>query len=145
VLVPNYGKTVDDILVELNADTWSAWLGSFVDAGIQIYLPKFKFEYETGLNNMLKAMGMIRAFNPGQAEFYNMFDDSVGWIDTVYQKAFIQVDESGTEAAAVTVVGIYDSIPPGIFANRPFLFVIHEHESGTILFMGKVACPVWVD
>lgn len=145
VLVPHYGKTVDDILAELTAENWAMWLNNFADAGIPVYLPKFKFEYETGLNDMLKAMGMVRAFIPGQAEFYNMFDDSTGWIDTVYQKAYIQVDENGTEAAAVTVVDIYDGIADGIFADRPFLFVIHEHESGTILFMGKVGCPVWVE
>ena len=72
-----------------------------------------------------------------------MFADSVGWIDEVRHKAFVQVDESGTEAAAVTVVVMTDSMLSDMYVNRPFLFVIHERESGTILFMGRVAEPVW--
>ena len=145
VILPNYGYTTDDIIEQLTVDNWAKWNGEFSEVDIRLGLPKFKFAYETGLNEMLKAMGMIRAFSPDLAQFYNMFEDNIGWIDTVFQKAFVQVDESGTEAAAVTVIEFYDGLPPGLHADRPFLFVIHEHESGTILFMGKVADPVWDD
>ncbi len=143
VLLPSYGHTTDDIMAQLTADNWASWMDQFSEQEIQLSLPKFRFEYETGLNDMLKAMGMPRAFAPGMAQFYDMFDDSIGWIDTVFQKAFVQVDESGTEAAAVTVVAVYDSMYPGLYANRPFIFMIRERVSETILFMGKIENPVW--
>ncbi len=145
VLLPNIGYTTDNIVEQLTTENWAQWMGEFSAEDIRLGLPKFKFAYETGLNEMLKAMGMNQAFSRDMAQFYNMFEDNVGWIDTVFQKAFVQVDESGTEAAAVTVIEFYDGLPPGLQANRPFLFVIHEHESGTILFMGKIANPVWLD
>ena len=66
------------------------------------------------------------------------------FISFVKHKTFVQVDERGTEAAAVTVVGMeVTSIEPMMIVNHPFLFVIHEHETGSILLMGKVADPVW--
>jgi serpin B len=99
---------------------------------------------------MLKAMGMAIAFDQYDADFSNMVTDMnllIGnlYIDFVKHKTFIQVDEAGTEAAAVTAVGISLSSvgPPIMYANRPFLFVIHEHATGSILFMGKVVDPVW--
>ena len=85
------------------------------------------------------------AFDPVRADFSNMFVDGVGWIDRVKQKAFVQVDEEGTEAAAVTQVVFIDSMPLSLVCNRPFLVVIHEDVSGAILFIGKIADPVWED
>ena len=145
VLLPKPPVTVDDLIGEMTDENWTAWLAGFSDVEMQIGLPKFKFEYETGLDSMLVAMGMEKAFIPYAAEFYNMFADSVGWIDTVKHKTFIQVDENGTEAAAVTIIVFFDSMPPNMIVDRPFLFVIHEHESKTILFMSKVVNPVWAE
>lgn len=145
VLVPVWGKTPDDIIAEMSPDTWALWMAGFSDCEMKLGLPKFRFEYETGLNDMLKAMGMPRAFEPGAAQFYAMFDDSIGWIDTVFQKTFVQVDESGTEAVAVTGIIIFDSASAGMIVDRPFVFVIHERESGTIIFMGKIVNPIWLD
>jgi len=144
ILLPNYGKTVDDILMMMNKDNWDQWMGLFQPTEMPIYMPKFKFEYEISLKDILIAMGMEIAFTPA-ADFSGMFVDGVGWIDKVKQKTFVQVDEQGTEAAAVTIVVMIDSVPPGFYANHPFLFVIHEHQTGAILFMGKVANPVWED
>lgn len=144
VLLPKHSVTMDDLIGELTEENWATWMGSFSEIEMQLWLPKFKFEYEKKLNDMLKAMGMEIAFTPA-ADFSNMFGDGIGWIDRVKHKTFIQVDEQGTEAAAVTMVVMFDSLPPGMYVNRPFLFVIHEHESGTILFIGKVVNPVWED
>jgi len=141
IMVPNYNKTVDDILAVLNDDNWKSWLDGFYRTEMPIYMPKFKFEYEISLKQILMAMGMEIAFTPA-ADFSGMFVDGVGWIDKVKQKTFVQVDEQGTEAAAVTIVVMVDSIF-GFFINKPFLFVIHEHQTGAILFMGKIANPVW--
>ncbi len=88
---------------------------------------------------------MERSYLPGAADFSNMVEGCGIWIDTVIHKTFVQVDEKGTEAAAVNVVGGIESIPPQLFCDRPFLFIIFEHESGTILFMSKIANPVWED
>jgi serpin B len=72
-----------------------------------------------------------------------MFVDGIGWIGKVEHKTFVQVDEVGTEAAAVTIVYMFDTALHGMYINKPFLFVIHEKETGTIVFMGRVANPVW--
>lgn len=143
ILLPLWEKTVDDIVAELTPGNWAAWTGQLGDCEIPFSMPKFKFDYGTRLDFVLKQMGMAIAWDPYARGFCNMFADSIGWIDEVRHKAFVQVDENGTEAAAVTVVLMADSIMSSMTVNRPFLFVIHERESGTILFMGRVAEPVW--
>ncbi len=145
VLLPKLPADVDDIMSELTPENWVTWMGSFSEAEILLELPKFKFEYEKQLRQILEAMGMSIAFDPSRADFSNMFGGGVGWIDKVKHKTFVQVDEKGTEAAAVTVVVMIDSAPQPMVVDRPFVFVIHEHESGTIIFMGKVADPEWQD
>ncbi|MDP8207095.1 MAG: serpin family protein [Candidatus Electryonea clarkiae] len=144
VLLPNQNVPMDSLVGEINEENWMVWQDSFVEAAATLYMPRFKFEYKTNLNDMLKAMGMEIAFIEGVADFSNMFTSRDVFIDNVIQKTFIQVDEKGTEAAAVTAVEIgAESAPDVININRPFVFVIHEKESGTILFMGKVVNPVW--
>jgi len=84
---------------------------------------------------------MPAAFDPSLADFSNLFVDSVGWISEVMHKTFVQVDEKGTEAAAVTAVVFTDGMSGPIVVDRQFVFVIYENESGAILFMGKVSDP----
>jgi serine protease inhibitor len=111
---------------------------------ITVELPKFELEYEIEYNDILKAMGMEIAFDNSEANFKGIADMSPLnlFIDEVKHKTFIRVDEEGTEAAAVTSVGIgLESLPPQMIVNRPFVFIIHERESGTNLFMGKVKNP----
>ena len=112
---------------------------------ITVELPKFELEYEIEYNDILKAMGMEIAFDEHQADFNGIADVAPQnlYIDEVKHKTFIRVDEEGTEAAAVTSVGIgLESLPPQMIVNRPFVFIIHERESGANLFMGKVKNPV---
>ena len=109
-----------------------------------VELPKFELEYEIEYNEILKAMGMEIAFSESNANFQGIADTSPQnlFIDNVKHKTFIRVDEEGTEAAAVTSVGIgVTSMPPQITFNRPFVFIIHERESGANLFMGKMKNP----
>ncbi len=143
ILLPLWEKTVDDIIAELTPGTWAAWTAQFSDVEIPFSMPKFRFDYGIRLDTALQNMGMAIAWVPAARGFCNMFADSTGWIDEVRHKAFVQVDENGTEAAAVTVVVMADSMMSTMNVCRPFLFVIHERESGTILFMGRVAEPVW--
>ncbi|HOP07048.1 MAG TPA: serpin family protein [candidate division Zixibacteria bacterium] len=136
--------TIDDIIAELTPEMWSSWQGRHMAYEMYLSLPKFKFGCDLPLNELLKSMGMAIAFTEA-ADFSNLFTDGVGWIDDVKQKTFIQLDEEGTEAAAVTQVTFVDALPPSFIFNRPFLAVIHEDNSGAILFMGRISNPVWED
>jgi len=142
-LWPDSSRTVDDVIAELNPDTWAIWSTGHVPDKFDLALPRFRFEYEVGLTDVLKTLGMEIAFIPGEADFGNLFVELDPWIDQVKQKSFIQVDEKGTEAAAVTQVIWVDSAAPPLVCDRPFLILIHEDVSGTILFMGRIANPVW--
>lgn len=110
-----------------------------------IMLPKFEVEYEIEYSEILSAMGMEIAFTDGLADFSGLSETGQGnlVLDEVLHKVFIRVDEEGTEAAAATSVGVMPtSMPPQMIVDRPFLFIIHERESGANLFMGKVKNPV---
>src|SRR5699024_9816893 len=110
-----------------------------------VKLPKFTVEYETMLNDTLIALGMEHAFDSDRADFSNMIttDDSL-WIDFFHHKTFIDVDEKGKEAAAVSNVGIETSsavIEDDTFffeVNRPFQYFIVDESSEAILFMGEI-------
>jgi len=147
ILLPQYNKTLDDIINELNNENWNSWLSEFYEAEkVQIHLPKFKFEYEDSLNNELISMGMGIAFDPYNADFSKINPARQLYISRVIHKSFIEVNEEGTEAAAVTVVEIRETtsgVPTYITfnVNRPFLFAIREKDTNTIIFIGRVMEP----
>lgn len=91
----------------------------------------------------MKALGMKDAFDPFLADFSNISDQSL-FLDLLKQFTYLRVDEEGTEAAAVTIGGMVEAAPPPstgpveFFLNRPFVFMINETSTGTVLFMGKV-------
>jgi serine protease inhibitor len=124
---------------------WRAGLG---EREVRIFLPKFKLTWGAfKLNDPLKALGMAAAFDPALADFSGM-DGHPGWlyVGLVLHKAFVEVNEEGTEAAAATAVvmqlrAMRPAPPPDFRADHPFLFLIQEEETGTILFMGRVADP----
>ena len=103
-------------------------------------MPKFKIEYETSLNDALRAMGINKAFK-SDAEFKKMFDSGNMFFTDTIHKTFISVDEHGTEAAAVTSIAMAGSaLPPKpieLKFDKPFYFVIRDNVSGEILFMGR--------
>jgi serpin B len=109
---------------------------------VLIQLPKFSFESAFDLIPTLKALGMVDAFRPG-ANFTGMdgVDDGAPWIGVVAHKTFIAVDEYGTEAAGGTGMNLYAGVNPEFLANRPFLFVIRDKPTGTVLFLGRVLDP----
>lgn len=143
VFLPDTSISVEQFISQFTVEEWNLWRPEFRADRFEARFPKFKFEYEVALDDILPAMGMEIAFQPGAADFSNMIEGGGVWIDTVIHKTFVQVDEEGTEAAAVTVIGGLDSLPPFIKCNRPFAFVIWEKESGAIIFAGKLARPVW--
>lgn len=109
---------------------------------INLNLPKFKIEYEAKLNDMLINIGISKAFEEG-AEFQKMFDSGNMWLWESMHKTYINVDEKGTEAAAVTdFSGGGSALPPEpmeLKFDRPFTFIIRDDISGETLFMGRVA------
>ena len=112
---------------------------------VELAMPKFKIEAEFGLNGALKQLGMQDAFDPNKADFSGMNGNNDLYITDVVHKAFVSVDEAGTEAAAATgvVVGT-TSMPVDIKVmniDHPFIFFIRDIQTGTILFMGRVINP----
>ncbi|MBR3942120.1 MAG: transporter substrate-binding domain-containing protein [Clostridia bacterium] len=116
---------------------------AFENTYVQMSMPKFKIEYDTNLNEMLLNMGIITAFDEQKADFTNMFDNGNMWFTKTIHKTFINVDEKGTEAAAVTAIGMEGTgLPPKPIVlkfNKPFYFVIRDNTSGETLFMGRFA------
>jgi serine protease inhibitor len=150
IMLPKSGKSTADIVTELNNDNWSTWLNSLGKQKVVVKLPKFKFEFFRLLNDDLTNMGMGVAFDPDNADFSGINTDRCLYISRVLHKTFIEVNEEGTEAAAVTAVEIgetsYNPNEPTVIyftADHPFLFAIRENSSGTILFMGRVNMPEW--
>ncbi|MBO4282509.1 MAG: serpin family protein [Bacteroidales bacterium] len=142
VMLPEAGKTTRDIVSYL-AKNGMAFLSGSEWRDVDLKLPRFETESSTkDLIGMLKKMGISRVFE-STAEIPNMCDDNV-FISMMLQKARIRVDESGSEAAAVTVVETYaeaceeEPEPPVIFhADHPFVYVIREASTGVILFVGR--------
>lgn len=142
VMVPQYEKSLDDLLVDFKPEKWAEWQKSFHPASdVSITFPKFTFEYEKSLKEVLSAMGMERAFTSA-ADFSGILDGGGIQISDVKHKTFIEVNEEGTEAAAVTSVEMELTSAGNFFAaNRPFVFVLAEKSTSTILFLGKFMKP----
>jgi len=146
ILLPALGTDMDQFIAALNQSNWDRWRSSLSEKAIALDLPRFSLEYEITLNDALAALGMGIAFTAGEADFSGMSDCNCLWIGKVKHKTFVEVNEEGTEAAAVTSVSMVlsaDSQPQLITmsCDRPFLFVIQEHASNTILFLGKMVRP----
>lgn len=141
IFVPRSSITLDSLITEFTADNFTQWSAGFTQQEVMVFLPRFKLEYKTELKAVLSSLGMGIAFTPA-ADFSGIAETGL-YISKVIHKTFIEVNEEGTEAAAVTVITVVDSVMPGTYirADRPFLFVIKEKMSNTILFMGKVVEP----
>jgi serpin B len=109
---------------------------------VYLGLPRFKTEFAVTLNDHLRALGMVQAFDGGKADFSGMTGGSAAiHIKDVMHKAVIEVAEEGTEAAAATAVHILTSGPPPFRVDRPFAFYIVEGTTNTILFQGRIVDP----
>lgn len=148
VVVPQGDVTLDDLLSNLDAQTWADWTGGmpqdYTEAEpLQVALPRLTMETDDTLTGALEAMGMGIAFDPNRADFSHMVAPPPNaYIDFVKQNTYLKVDEEGTTAAAVTTVGMgVTSAPPALVVDRPYLLVIRERLSGTILFIGAIGDP----
>jgi serpin B len=140
IVVPQGANTIDDMTRALTATQWDSWMLSVDSTDALIFVPKLMLEYEIELNDVLSALGMEVAFTPS-ADFTNMVANGNANISKVRHKTFVELDEKGTTAAAVTSTEMQLTSPPTIRINRPFIFAIRENHSGTILFLGKVVDP----
>lgn len=146
VLLPAYGETTTDLISDLDTDQWNAWNEVMGETEVHLYMPKFTFAYEKTLNEMLINMGMSDLFAAGLADLTGINPGGGLVVSEVKHKTFIDVDEEGTEAAAVTSVGVeLTSVPAGpvtVILDRPFVFMIRESTTGAVLFSGVVNNPV---
>jgi len=144
LLLPKAGTDVETLAASLTPAVWSSLTASFQVRKVDFFLPKLTLKYERKLNNDLKALGMVVPFAAGGADFTQMAAAPAGnqlFIDFVKQNTFVDINEEGTEAAAVTTVGVgVTSMPvyPVMRVDRPYLFVLRERLTGTVLFMGKI-------
>ena len=140
VFLPHEDKKLDECMKNFNQKTFEEYLNKAGKGEVLVEMPRMKLEYMNSLVKPLKAMGMTDAFSE-KADFSGLSDEKVS-ISDVIQATFVNVDEEGTEAAAVTVATLDNSIMPmrtsSFIMNRPFVYIIREKTTGTILFMGKV-------
>ncbi len=143
VLIPDPGD-FHEFEAGLNADTLDQVIGELVYRPIYLSFPRFEFESEISLAQTLAEMGMPTAFSDG-ADFSGMTGAKDLFISDVFHKAFVSVDEEGTEAAAATAVVMTLTAAPEnplrLDVDRPFLFLIRDHQTNSILFMGRVVEP----
>lgn len=141
VMLPRTGGSMDDLAAQLSGMNWKQWISELSETDVVLRMPKFTFSDGHGLNDALKAMGMVDAFGR-DADFSRMVEGGGIWIDSVLQKCFIRVDERGTEAGAATIVSMKKSLVREVTLDRPFLFAIHERTTGAVLFLGRIVDPV---
>ena len=146
VVLPNEGVEINDCIQGLTAEKWQNWMGNTANKIVNVELPKFKgeFTYEENLKAALQSMGIKDLFNADKCDLSGIAEGI--YVGKIKQNTFIEVNEEGTEAAAVTVEEmIYSSgkepIVIDFIANRPFIYAIKESSTDAILFMGKVTNP----
>ena len=142
VLLPAEGKSLEECLPQLTDEHWREWSNTLSGATLNVKLPRFELKYDKDLIEDMEEMGMKDAFDEIRADFSGMADEDL-FISLLQQFTYVKVNEEGTEAAAVTVGGMMDAAPgPSavipFYADRPFIFLIKEKSTGTILFMGKI-------
>ena len=148
VLLPNKVDGLAELEKSLTAENLRTWIGKLGKSEVEVTLPKFQMTSEFQLNKALSDMGMKDAFIDGKANFRGMSSSRDLFIAAVIHKAFVDVNEEGTEAAAATAVLMPkngDGIPiprPLVFrADHPFLFLIRDVRNGSVLFLGRVMNP----
>lgn len=145
VVLPDKGHTVENVLNELTTGHLTEWSDNAMSKNLQLELPSFKMNWGKSLKECFKKMGMERAFS-GDADFSGMTDSERLNVSDICQFTYMNVDEDGTEAAAVTVLsfGLTSVRPEEVhpfIVDHPFLVFIRDKKSGAILFAGKIGNP----
>lgn len=146
IVLPDPGRDVDSVAAGLSAEAWGAVVDGLDEDSVIVALPKFRLEWDAMLNDVLTTLGMGIAFKPLQADLSGIAGNPGDlYISFVKQGTFVDVNEEGTEAAAATVVGVGITCacgPTEFRVDRPFVFLIRERFSGTILFIGRITNPL---
>ncbi len=146
VILPGPGRSISDLEKKITIENFFLWKQSMSEKEVEVFLPRFRITWGSfSLVEALKSLGMVDAFSDTKADLSGMDGSPDLYITDVLHKAFIDVNEEGTEAAAATavIVGLKSiPAPPEVFrADRPFIFIIQENSTGSILFMGRVSDP----
>ncbi len=145
VVLPEAGK-FSEFEQNLDRASFERILAGLEVRDVKLYLPRFHFEFSQDLKDTLEKMGMPAAFDPDQADFSGIYDQKIEprnlFISHIVHKAFVSVDEKGTEAAAATGI-IFEpvSMPITLKIDHPFIFAIRDRQTGSILFVGRVLNP----
>lgn len=143
ILLPVEGKTLEECLPQLTEEHWAEWKDRLAVRTLNVKLPRFQMNYKKDLVGDMRALGMLDAFDADKADFSGISADEELYVSLLQQITYIDVNEEGTEAAAVTIGGL-ETTSPGpssvipFYVNKPFAFLIKEKSTGVILFMGKV-------
>ena len=140
VILPKPGYSVESVAADLTRETWRSLSASFHDQLVELWMPKVTLSWKRALIPDMKALGMRQAFTDA-ADFSGMTMNYPVEISLLQQNTFVVIDEEGTEAAAVTIVGVVPTAAPvsaTMRVDRPYIFIIRERLSGTVLFMGKI-------
>lgn len=142
LMLPKNEVGIEGVVAELNKENWDAWMESFATQEVNYQMPKFKLEYKKELKDILAAMGMEDLFT-GRCDLSKLGPGGLV-VSKVLHKSFLEINEQGTEAAAVTVVGVENTSVPSIpymVLNRSFLLFIRDNVTNSILFMGQIQDP----
>ena len=146
IILPNVASNLPDVEKRITGEMIREGLGNlrWIGPHVDVYLPRFKIEFETGLEDALKAMGVSSLFDPMTANLTGMIETENVAVSSVIHKAVIEVNEEGTEAAAVTGIRIYEMsafIKFQFKVDHPFLFAIVHKPTATPIFLGRVSRP----
>lgn len=148
LMQPDTGGQLENLVASLNADNWTRWMSQLRSRDGHLVLPRFRLETEMPLLDTLKRLGMVKAFDETAADFSKLLASGPkAFVSGVKQDAFVEVNEKGTEAAAVTTVTVgatsvqLPQEPFELVLDRPFLFAIYDQSTGSILFMGALNQP----
>jgi serine protease inhibitor len=151
VLLPDDGGRLADLREMLGEDAWRGWMAEFRPQEVRVAMPRYRLNGMSSLKEFLMGMGMERAFAAGRAELDAMLPAKYvaaeePYVSAVLQKVFVEVNEEGTEAAAVTLVEVKTRGGPPrtreFIVDRPFIFAIRDDATGALLFIGQVNDPV---
>lgn len=145
VLLPPTVEGIGKLEAEFNVANWMKWRKQFVTKKVHLAFPRFRDDERLDLNHAMSALGMVKAFTP-KADFSGITGEKGLFINKAIHKTFIRIDERGTEAAAVTALGMATTAivveqPIDMIVDHPFLFLIIDKKTDSIIFMGRVAQP----
>ncbi len=144
LVLPPPSEELDNFIKKMNPGKFDQILDQLKPGRMLLNVPSFGFAFKMALNEPLKAMGMGIAFDPNAADFSKLGTALEGnlFLSRVLHKSFLSIDEKGAEGAAVTSVGVgVTSLPPTLSFDRPFMFVLRERTTESILFLGKIEDP----